>query len=142
MNTNQRPNLVDGQECRASSGPAEQWLNPGKWTLTGFQLGTFGTSPRGVCHGPNFFQTDLALYKNVKVSGRVKAQVRLEAFNVFNRANFITVNTNLSPTSATLDTGRLATATRITAFTPSGSFGQATATRDARQAQFGMKLIF
>ena len=30
----------------------------------------------------------------------------------------------------------------VTAFTPSGSFGQATATRDARQAQFGMKLIF
>src|SRR5438093_10873740 len=47
---NQRPNVVDGEACRASSGPAEQWLNPGKWTLTGFQLGTFGTSPRGVCH--------------------------------------------------------------------------------------------
>ena len=142
LSTNQRPNLVDGQECRASSGPAEQWLNPGKWTLTGFQLGTFGTSPRGVCHGPNFFQTDLALYKNVKVNGRLKAQLRFETFNVFNRANFIMVNMNLSPTSATLDTGRAATATQITAFTPSGSFGQATATRDARQAQFGLKLIF
>ena len=141
LNSNQRPNLVDGQECRASSAPPEQWLNPGKWTLTGFQLGTFGNSPRGVCHGPNFFQTDLALYKNIKVNGRLKAQVRFETFNVFNRTNFIAVNTSLNPASVTLDSSR-ATATRITAFVPSGSFGQATATRDPRQAQFGLKLIF
>jgi hypothetical protein len=140
LNGNQRPNLVDGQDCRASSGPAEQWLNPGKYTLAGFQLGTFGNSPRGVCHGPNFFQTDLALYKNVRVNGRLRAQLRLEVFNVFNRTNFIGLNTNLNPSSVTLDAPR-ATATRITAFTPSGSFGQATATRDARQAQFGLKLI-
>jgi len=95
-----------------------------------------------VCEGPNFAQVDLALYKNVHVSGHVKAQLRFEVFNVFNRVNFIGVSTSLNPTSATLDTGRLATANRITAFTPSGSFGQATATRDPRQAQFGLKLTF
>ena len=141
LNSNQRPNLVDGQDCRASSGPPEQWLNPAKYTLAGFQLGTFGNEPRGVCHGPDFFQTDLALYKNIKVSGRLKAQVRFEVFNVFNRANFIGVNTSLSPTSAALDSAR-PSATRIVAFTPAASFGQATATRDPRQAQFGIKLIF
>ena len=117
-------------------------MNPDKWTLTGFQLGTFGNSPRGVCHGPNFFQVDLAFYKNIKIEGRLKAQIRFETFNVFNRANFISVNTNLSPTSATLDTGRAATATRNVGFTPAGSFGQAGATRDPRQQQFGLKLMF
>ena len=141
LNANQRPNLVDGQDCRASSGPAEQWLNPDKYTLAGFQLGTFGNSPRGVCYGPDFFQTDLALYKNVRVNGRFRAQLRFEVFNVFNRTNFIGVNTSLNPSSVTLDAPR-ATATRIVAFTPSGSFGQATATRDPRQAQFGLKLTF
>ena len=141
MNSNQRPNLVDGQSCDAGSGLAEQVLNPNKFTLTGFQLGAFGNSPRGVCHGPKFVQTDLALYKNVKLNGRVKAQLRFEVFNVFNNTNFIMVNTNLSPSSVTLDSSR-ATATRITGFTPSGTFGQATATRDPRQAQFGFKLIF
>src|SRR5262249_1247267 len=119
----------------------EQVLNPGKYTLAGFQLGTFGNSPRGVCHGPNFFQTDLALYKNVIITQRMKAQVRLELFNVFNRTNFISVHTSLSPPSVPLDAPR-ASATRITAFTPSGSFGQATETRDPRQVQFGVKLIF
>jgi len=142
LNANQRPNLVDGQDCRASSGPQEQWLNPDKYTLTGFQLGTFGNSPRGVCHGPNFFQTDLAFYKTIALSGHFRAQIRFETFNVFNRANFIGVATSLNPTAVTLDTGSQATATRITGYTPSGTFGQAGSTRDARQAQFGVKLTF
>jgi hypothetical protein len=85
---------------------------------------------------------DASLYKNIKLGGRVKAQLRFEVFNVFNRVNFVGVSTNLSPTSVTLDTGRAATATTITSFTPSGSFGQAGGTRDPRQAQFGIKLMF
>jgi Carboxypeptidase regulatory-like domain len=142
LNSNQRPNVIDSEPCRASGGAAEQWLNPAKWTLTDFALGTFGNSPRGVCHGPSFFQVDLAFYKNFQITDRFKAQVRFEMFNVFNRANFISVNTSLNPTSVTLDTGSASTATRITDFTPSTSFGQATATRDPRQAQFGVKLTF
>jgi len=142
FNTNQRPNRVEGQPCRASGGPREQWLNPNAWTLTGFVLGTFGNSGRGICDGPGFFQVDLALYKNVKLSGRVKAQLRFEVFNVFNRVNFVGVNSSLRPITATLDTGSQTTATRITGFQPAGDFGQAGGTRDPRQAQFGVKLTF
>jgi hypothetical protein len=140
--SNQRPNVVPGQPCHATGGPNEQILNPNAWTLTGFELGTFGNSGRGVCEGPNFVQVDLALYKNVKMGQRVKAQFRFEVFNVFNRVNFTGVNTSLSPISATLDTGSQRTATQIIDFQPSGAFGQATATRDPRQAQFGIKLLF
>ena len=141
---NQRPNRVVDQPCRATGGLPEQILNPAAWTLAGFQLGTFGNSGRGVCEGPNFAQVDASLYKNIKISPRVKAQLRFEVFNVFNRVNFMAVGlrNSLSPTSVTLDTGRVATASTITAFTPSGAFGQATATRDPRQAQFGIKFIF
>jgi hypothetical protein len=142
LTSNARPNRVSGQDCRASGGSDDQILNPDAWTLTNFQLGTFGNSGRGICDGPNFFQVDLAFYKNIKYSEHVKLQLRFEIFNVLNRANFSAVNTSLNPTSVTLDTGNAATATRITAFTPSGSFGQATATRDPRQAQFGIKLLF
>jgi carboxypeptidase family protein len=139
---NQRPNVVPGQSCRATSGPKEQILNPDAWTLTGFQLGTFGNSGRGVCEGPGFFQVDLALYKNVSITKRVKAQLRFEVFNVFNRVNFVGVSTSLNPISATLDTGNQRTATQIIDYQPSGSFGQAGGTRDPRQAQFGIKLTF
>jgi hypothetical protein len=142
LNANQRPNVVAGQDCHASSGRAEQIFNPDAWTLTGFQLGTFGNSGRGICTGPDYAQVDLALYKNIKITSKVKAQLRFEVFNVFNRVNFWSLNTSLNPTSVTLDTGSQRTATTITGFTPSGEFGQATATRDPRQAQFGIKIIF
>jgi hypothetical protein len=142
LGDNQRPNRVVDQPCRATSGPKEQWLNPNAWTLTGFVLGTFGNSGRGVCDGPNFVQVDLALYKNFQISKRVKAQFRFEVFNVFNRVNFTGVNTSLNPISATFDTGDPTTARTITGFEPAGDFGQAGGTRDPRQAQFGLKLMF
>ena len=113
-------------------------------TLTGFQLGTIGSEERGACRGPGLFQTDLAFYKTVKASARMQLQLRFEIFNVFNRTNFSSqsMNTIMNPTAVTFDTGDAATATKITAYTLPGNFGQATKTRDARQAQFGLKLLF
>lgn len=142
-NDNQRPNYVDGQPCRATSGPKEQILNPAAYTLTGFQLGTFGTAGRGSCEGPGIIQVDFALYKNIKVSTRVRAQLRFEVFNIFNRTNFNsqTVDNIMDPSSIALD-APLDSATRITGAEVPASFGQATTARDPRQAQFGIKLTF
>jgi len=143
---NQRPNQVTGQACQPAGGPPEQILNPAAYTLTGFQLGTIGDSPRGQCEGPSYAQVDLALYKNIAVNNRVKAQLRIEVFNVFNRTNFIGtggqgVVTTMNPSAVTLN-APAASATQITGYTLPGNFGQAVATRDPRQAQFGFKLLF
>ena len=138
---NQRPNRVPGEPCRAASGPPEQWLNPRAFTLAGFELGTFGNAGRGICDAPGIFQVDLGLYKNIPIGRRLQAQLRFEVFNVFDRTQFRNVNTNLSPTSITLD-ALLPSATRITGQELPATFGQAQATRDPRQAQFGLKLIF
>jgi hypothetical protein len=142
---NQRPNVVSGVSCKAPSGsPKEQILNPAAFTLTGFQLGTIGDAGRGICNGPNLFQVDLSLYKNINLTKSVKAQLRFEVFNVFNRVNFLSnqLNNTFNPSSVTYDTGNPITATRITGFTVPNTFGQSTATRDPRQAQFGIKFIF
>jgi len=48
----------------------------------------------------------------------------------------------MSPVTVQFDTGDAATARKIVGYTLPGNFGQATKTRDARQAQFGLKLIF
>jgi hypothetical protein len=137
-NDNQRPNRVAGQPCSVSGGLPEQFLNPAAFTLTGFQLGTFGNSGRGICNGPDLRQVDVALYKNIKFTGKVRAQLRFEVFNVFNRNNFMVegFNNSLNPITATVNGGV------ITSYTLPDSFGQATRTRDARQAQFGVKLMF
>ena len=137
-----------GQPCRATSGPKEQWLNPNAFTLDGFQLGSVGDSGRGVCTGPGLFQVDLAAYKTIRVSKRVKLQLRFEVFNVLNRINFIGnassgggLNNTMDPSEVTLD-APLEEATRISSAQISNSFGQASAARDPRQVQFGIKLIF
>jgi hypothetical protein len=145
---NQRANRVPGVACRASGGAPEQILNPAAYTLDGFVLGSTGNAARGDCTGPNFFQVDLALYKNIRLNDRVKLQLRFEVFNLFNRTNFITngsssggVDNVLDASSVTLD-APLANATQIVSSTIPNNFGQATSARDPRQAQFGLKLIF
>ena len=148
---NQRPNRVPGVSCSADGGRPEQIINPAAFTLTGMGLGTTGNAPRGACPGPNFFQTDLAFYKNIRYSDRLRFQFRLEVFNLFNRNNFLGtgangVNVVMNPTSVTFDTGTgveaAATATSITNFTVSNAFGQALATKDPRQMQIGFKILF
>ena len=137
---NQRPNRVDGQECRASGDPKEQIVNPAAYTLVGFQLGAIGTAGRGDCNGPGYFQTDLAFYKNFTLTSGVKLQFRWDIFNFFNNTNFLFNGDNyvMNPSSITLNSAR----TEITnAVVPVG-FGRATAIRDPRQMQIGFKLLW
>src|SRR5258708_17138314 len=49
---NQRPNLVPGQPCRNPSFAKFQWINPNRYTMNGFKLGTIGNAPVGDCLGP------------------------------------------------------------------------------------------
>jgi hypothetical protein len=141
---NQRPN-VTGESCNADGGLPEQILNPAAFSLNGFKLGTIGNAGRGICTGPDYAQVDLSLYKNIRINDRFKMQLRFEVFNVFNRANFLSnqLNNTFNPAAVTFDTGNASTATTITGFSGiPGNFGQSTGTRDPRQAQFGIKLMF
>ena len=137
---NQRPNRVAGEECRASSGPDEQIINPNAYTLNGFQLGTIGSARRGDCLGPGYFQTDLALYKNIRLTDRVKVQFRWDIFNVFNNKNFLFagLDATMDASSVTLN----AAGDTIENATIPSNFGQATRTRDPRQMQFGLKILW
>lgn len=143
-NNNQRPNRVPNVSCQASGGLKEQILNPDAFTLNGFRIGTIGDAGPGICDGPDFFQVDLSLYKNIRVNDRVRLQLRFEVFNLFNRVNFLerSVSNTFNPTRVTFDTGSAATANTITSYSVPATFGQANATRDARQAQLGIKLTF
>ena len=137
-----RPNVVAGQNCNLDNGTA-QILNPAAWTLNGFQLGAQGNSSRGSCYGPSYFQTDMALYKNINLTDRVKLQLRFEGFNIFNTVNFKHAGGNwtYNASAATLDAAS-DQATRIISATPAANFGQATRTFDPREFQFGIKLSF
>jgi hypothetical protein len=63
--------------------------------------GTFGNTPRNFFSGPGYDYTNLQLSKNIHFNsdGTRYLQLRLEAFNAFNHANFAPPQSNfLSPT--------------------------------------------
>ena len=60
--------------------------------------GTFGNTSRNFLHGPGFNYTNLSLTKNIPFSadGTRYVQLRLEAFNAFNHANFANPGDNFN----------------------------------------------
>lgn len=71
------------------------WFNPA--TFSQEPIGTFGNVKRNFFHGPGFNYSNCAIYKNVPVGsaeGARYVQLRLEAYNAFNHANFANPNGN------------------------------------------------
>jgi len=88
-NIQRRPNLVGEVE---GAGRSSSGSTPRPSRCRGQHL---RNSPRSVVRAPYRHVTDLALFKNFIVTDRVRLQYRLEAFNVFNHANFTGVGTVL-----------------------------------------------
>ncbi len=62
-------------------------------------LGTLGNAPRRFFYGPGIYNFDMALQKNVRFTESKSLEFRVEAFNVFNHAQFYgpaAVNGNIS----------------------------------------------
>ncbi|MEZ5362109.1 MAG: TonB-dependent receptor [Bryobacterales bacterium] len=55
----------------------------------GFSPFGFGTSGRNILDGPGLWSSDVALSKNFRIKEGHNLQLRVEAFNVLNRANFV-----------------------------------------------------
>ncbi len=149
-----------GQPCR-SSFTNFQWINPNRYTLNGFKLGTIGNSPIGDCLGPGVARVDLSLSRYIRLTERFKLQIRVDAFNLFNHPQynslgngttgyagigFNAANTAASP--AFLDatgapTTSLANAVSIANSTPSATPGRVTADNQRdRQLQGSLRLTF
>jgi hypothetical protein len=157
-----RPNIVAGQPCRNPSFAGFQWVNPNRYTLNGFQLGTVGTSPVGDCFGPGVARVDFSLSKNVPITERIKMQFRIDAFNLFNHAQFNNPNNgntngyvnvgfsaaNTPGSPAFLDatgtpTTSLANAVSIINSTPNSVVGQVTSDNQRdRQLQYSLRITF
>jgi len=76
-----------------------QYLNPNSFAVPG--LGTYGNLSRNQIYGPGFEDVDLSLLKNIPIyKERVRAQFRVEMFNVFNHTNLAQPLNNLGYGSA------------------------------------------
>ena len=50
--------------------------------------GSLGSSGRNSFVGPSYSNVDMALYKSFAINERQNVQLRIEAYNLFNRAHF------------------------------------------------------
>ncbi len=92
------------------------------------QGNAFGNLGRNVITGPGFSNLDLALVKNTTIVERLRLQIRIDAFDLFNQTNF----TNPVTTVGSSTFGLITAGTRF----PAGDGGS------SRQLQVSMKLIF
>jgi hypothetical protein len=122
-----RPNYVDGCAPYSGARTVSHWFNTSCYQLE--PVGTFGNTGRNTLRGPRFFNTDISLSKDAKLTEQFRLQFRAEVFNIFNHANFANPNNNVFSASGAVN----AAAGVIT----SSNFGTT-----PRQIQFGLKFTF
>jgi hypothetical protein len=93
--------------------------------------GTFGNLGRNAIYGPGFGSVDFSVFKSTSIRERLKAEFRVEIFNLFNRVNYANPNTTYSSSSF----GQI-TATRNGGSAPGLGFGE------PRNTQLGLRLVF
>ncbi|HXY52930.1 MAG TPA: carboxypeptidase regulatory-like domain-containing protein [Terriglobales bacterium] len=84
------------------------------------QLGQFGSSRRRFFHGPGLNNFNMALLKDTKITESTELQLRFEAFNLFNHAQFINPSGEIN----------------------SSSFGVVNSAHEPRIMQIGAKFLF
>ena len=79
--------------------------------------------------GPGFAGTDLMLARFFPINERLRLQLRIEAFNVFNQTNFNGIRGHGSPAFTNVDN-------------PSFGLLLVNGAQDPRIMQFGLKVLF
>ncbi|MDX2153354.1 MAG: TonB-dependent receptor [Bryobacteraceae bacterium] len=115
-----RPNIMGDPLMPEGQRTAQQWLNPATVSLPTDPSRPFGNAGRNLVGGPSFYQLDLGLHKDFPITEMKRIEFRTEAFNLLNKTNFTTPNSNRS----------------------SNAFGTITSTFPARQIQFALKFLF
>jgi hypothetical protein len=115
-----RPDLV--APIRIVGSP-DRWFDPASFAA----VNRFGNLARNVVIGPSFHNTDLSLMKTMMLTQRYRVQLRVDAFDLFNHANF-------GPPGNVVDTPTFGKITRTRL--PTGEAGS------SRQIQLAAKLWF
>jgi hypothetical protein len=114
---NDRPNVSGEPSLPADERTADRWFNTGAFSMPAF--GSFGNAGRNTLEGPGYRNLNLGLTRLLPI-GDAQLQLRIEAFNAFNRANF------------DLPDG----------FLGSPTFGRILSAGSPRRIQFGVKASF
>jgi len=138
-------NLLTALNVAINNGTGGCYVSKnGKSVLLPNAVGAFGTMGRNIFRDTGFRNVDLSISKNFKFGEKMKAQFRIETFNILNHPNFA------NPNGATSGYGQAAFADPSVV----GTFGCGCATPDSaafnpvlgsgsnRAIQLGLKFIF
>jgi hypothetical protein len=93
----QRPNYVGGVSLIPVNQSINNWINAAAFTTPAD--GTWGNAGRNLVRGPDFWQADAAFSRDFRITERFAAILRIEGFNIFNRAQYANPNGNFSSAS-------------------------------------------
>src|SRR5262249_44065573 len=113
-----RPDRIRDGNLPSSERTIDRWFDVGAFVTP--QQFTFGKAGNRVLEGPGYFNVELGVHRNFRLTERVGMSFRWEMFNAFNRANFLVPNPSIGTLSA----------------------GQISGTLPARIMQLGLKLNF
>ncbi|HEY1911696.1 MAG TPA: carboxypeptidase-like regulatory domain-containing protein [Vicinamibacterales bacterium] len=116
------------------TGNPNQWFNPAAFIAPPSNSGFYGDLGRNTFTGPGLATWDFSALKDTRLGGKATLQLRLEVFNLLNRANFNTPNLIVAvlqaPPNPTLPQ-------------TSPTAGQVTSTStSSRQVQLGFKVLW
>jgi hypothetical protein len=114
---NDRPNVSGDPSLSSSERSEDRWFNVAAFSMPAF--GTFGNAGRNILEGPGYRNLNLGITKMVPI-GDTRLQLRMEIFNLFNRANLDLPD----------------------AFLGSPTFGRILSAGSPRRVQFGVKAFF
>lgn len=114
---NDRPNVSGNAALPVGERSDDRWFDTAAFSMPPF--GSFGNARRNSLEGPGYRNLNLGIMKLVPIGG-ARLQLRLEAFNILNRANL------------DLPDG----------FLGSPTFGRILSAGSPRRVQFGVKALF
>lgn len=119
---NYRPNIAGDPLLPEDQRSPQGWFNRDAVVIPTDPSQPFGNAKRNEHRGPNFWQVDFAASKRIPLGRDAthRVELRIEAFNLFNRTNFRAPNANRS----------------------SAGFGTITSAWDPRVMQLGVKVTF
>ncbi len=95
-----RPNVIGDIYAPDDQRTPNNFFNSNNVTIPTSVSQPFGDAPRNAASGPAIFTLDLGLHKSVALPyASSGVELRVEAFNVFNRTNFSPANGNRSSTA-------------------------------------------
>jgi hypothetical protein len=97
----------------------EQWFDTTKFAQPA--IGNDGNSSRSIIDGPGYRNVDLGVFRDMRLVGRTRLQIRVETTNVFNTVNLQNPGANLNAPA---------------------TFGKIRSARDMRRIQLGARVSF